>query len=66
MTNYKIELSPVDPTADVVEQKTGLTLYSKLPLNEARTLMRQLNGGRGFNGFTPEFFLGRLQITSPA
>lgn len=65
MTNYKMEVN-ADMTVSVVEQKTGLTLYSNLSAVEARSLMRQLNGGRGFNGFTPDFFMGRLQVTSAA
>lgn len=63
--NYKIEIG-TGMTAKVIEEKTGLVLYSDLPVGEARARMRQLNGGQGFNGFTPDFFLNRLQVTSAA
>lgn len=62
MSNYKIEINAIKQMADVIELKTGITIASELPVSEARARMRQLNGGRGFNGFTPDFFLNRLIV----
>ena len=42
----------------VVETKTSNTIYSG---QRSKEITNHLNGGGGFNGFTPEFFLNRLK-----
>lgn len=41
---------------NVVEKDTDLIVATRDTREEAKTLVRSLNLGGGFNGFTPEFF----------
>jgi hypothetical protein len=43
----------------VVENPTGNVMYAGSP-REGRPLVNKLNGGCGFNGFTPEFMFHRF------
>ena len=43
--------------ADVVEATTNQTIKSNIGLSKAKALVRHLNMGGGFDGFTPAFFL---------
>ena len=63
VTNYTAKLSlPAIHLADVLEVPTGLTIRSQVPVGEARELCRHLNFGGGFDGYTPSFFLQKLEI----
>lgn len=42
----------------VIETKTSNTIYTG---QESKSIYRHLNGGGGFCGFTPEFFLQRVK-----
>ena len=41
----------------VVETTTGQTIKSDISMSKAKVLVRHLNFGGGFDGFTPAFFL---------
>jgi hypothetical protein len=41
---------------DLVEIPTGITIKSSLKKEEAKSLLRHLNMGGGFDGATPTFF----------
>lgn len=43
---------------NIIETKTSNTIYSG---HDCKKLYRHLNGGGGFNGFTPDFFLNRIR-----
>lgn len=63
VTNYTAKLiAPAIHCADVVEVPTGLTIRSQVSVEEARALCRHLNFGGGFDGYTPSFFLQKLEI----
>ena len=63
VTNYTAKLiSPAIHLADVVEVPTGLTIRSQVSVDQARELCRHLNFGGGFDGYTPPFFLQKLEI----
>lgn len=49
-------------TYKVVEVPTGNIIKSDVPHKENRHMINFLNGGGGFNGWTPEFFLQRIPI----
>lgn len=53
---------------DVLETKTNYVVASNVPAyqNQAKNLCRRLNSGGGFNGFTPAFFLERLEVSAEA
>lgn len=58
VTNYTADImTPQIQFADVIEVPTGLVIKQQLSVPKARDLAWKLNHGRGFNGFTPEFFL---------
>ena len=42
---------------EIVESKTGHTLYSDKDHKKVRLMHKKLNGGTGFRGWTPNFFL---------
>jgi hypothetical protein len=46
---------------DLVEIPTGITIKSSLKKEEARVMLRQLNMGGAFDGFTPQFFCQSLK-----
>lgn len=46
----------------VVEEPTGNVMFTGSP-REARPLVNKLNGGCGFNGYTPEFMFHRFVVS---
>jgi hypothetical protein len=48
-------------TWDVVEIPTGISIKSSLKKEEAKSLLRHLNLGGGFDGYTPTFFCETLK-----
>lgn len=61
VTNYTAHIdSPQKLFADVLEVPTGLVIKQQIFAHKARDLAWKLNHGRGFNGFTPEFFLASI------
>jgi len=46
----------------ISESMTGITIKDDIPAAESKTLTSFLNGGGGFNGWTPEFFMGKLKV----
>lgn len=59
--NYKVDLQP-GPKCRVIEQPTGLVVANTNDPREAKKFANILNGGNGFNGFTPSFFLHRWRV----
>lgn len=51
----------VESGGDVLEVKTNQTVAQRLPMRKAKELCRHLNFGGGFDGFTPAFFLQRIE-----
>lgn len=47
-------------TCEVVENPTGLAIARGNNTRDAKQIANFLNGGNGFNGYTPQFFLSRL------
>lgn len=45
----------------VIEQPTGNVMFAGTP-REGRPLVNRLNGGCGFNGFTPSFMFNRFIV----
>lgn len=54
-----------DNSFKVVEVKNGEVkdILSNLQEEAAKFLSRSLNFGGGFDGFTPDFFLAKLEVT---
>jgi hypothetical protein len=48
-------------TWDVVEIPTGISIKTSLKKEEARAMLRHLNMGGAFDGFTPHFFCETLK-----
>lgn len=48
---------------DVVENTTNQVIKSGLSLQKAKEIVRHLNLGGGFDGFTPAFFLNKISPT---
>ena len=67
MVNYKVLNytahinSPSDVYADVVEVNTGHKIKTGMSVDKARDLCRGLNFGKGFDGWTPSFFLEKCE-----
>ena len=49
--------------ASVKENNTDSWIAVNIPLIEAKKLVRHLNLGGGFDGFTPAFFLNKISPT---
>lgn len=65
VTNYTADIkTPHIQFADVLEVPTNLVIGQQLSVPKARDLAWKLNHGRGFNGFTPSFFLARIRISN--
>jgi hypothetical protein len=47
-------------TWDLFETQTGLLIKTFLKKEEAKSMLRHLNTGGGFAGFTPQFFTNYL------
>ena len=43
-------------TSDLIEVPTGLVIKKAMKKDEGKSLLRHLNMGGGFDGFTPAFF----------
>jgi hypothetical protein len=43
-------------TSNLIEVHTGLVIKTSVKKDEGRSLLRHLNMGGGFDGFTPAFF----------
>ncbi len=62
LTNYTADIrTPHIQFADLVETTTNLTIAHGMAVPKARHLAKRLNSGGGFNGWTPAFFLEKLQ-----
>jgi len=48
-------------TWDLVEIQTGIPIKTSLKKEEARAMLRHLNMGGAFDGFTPQFFCQSLK-----
>mgnify|MGYP003348235490 CR=1 FL=1 len=57
--NYKIVTNP-GHFFDVVETKTSQIVYTSGVHSKAKELLRHLNFGGGFDGFTPSFMLKNI------
>lgn len=53
--NYKLT-NQRSIVADIHEVKTNQTIRYSVELSEARAILRHLNFGGGFDGWTPAFF----------
>lgn len=54
----------VERGGDILETKTDQIVKSGLGLRKAKELVRHLNFGGGFDGFTPNFFLQKIPRNS--
>lgn len=61
--NYKIE--EINSNFVVVETQTEQIVRAFNTRDKARKFMKFLNLGGAFDGWTPTFFLKRLNITNP-
>lgn len=58
LVNYQAHISsPQNQFADVLETATNQIIKEYMAVPKARELVRHLNMGGGFDGFTPAFFL---------
>ncbi len=62
MQNYRYEKMP-DRTFQVKEMKTEYIMSSGMEYQAAKDMAKRLNGGMGFGGWTPAFFLIRPEIS---
>lgn len=49
--------------ADIIETKTDQIVIKSMCMSKAKEMVRHLNFGGGFDGFTPEFFLAEREKT---
>lgn len=63
MTNYRYVKSDIVDRHDVLEIKTGHIIKSGLTHSAAKEITRKLNFGTGFDGWTPQFFLSKLELS---
>ena len=59
--NYKIKTSPSN-VFEVLETKTNQVIASFAEHKTAKELLRHLNLGGGFDGWTPSFILKTIKI----
>lgn len=60
--NYTADINAIHSVyADVVEVNTGHKIREGLSVDKARELCRGLNFGKGFDGWTPAFFLEKCE-----
>lgn len=64
MTNYRYDSEMIDNQKlwYVTERPTNHVIKSALTWEQASKLTKRLNGGGGFAGWTPTFFLARLEL----
>jgi hypothetical protein len=72
MVNYKIVNDKqlidigggyVEQGGDILETKTDQIVLSGLGMRKAKEMVRHLNFGGGFDGFTPSFFLAKTKFS---
>lgn len=61
--NYRYVKNSSDDLYSVHESKTGHTVKENMIRDQARELVRKLNFGGGFNGWTPQFFTNKIYQT---
>ena len=59
--NYKINATPTN-SFEVVETSTEQVVKTFITSKDAKKFMRSLNLGGGFDGWTPTFFLKKLNL----
>lgn len=59
MKNYRVDQKDKTVFA-VIEQPTGLEIKKFRESKEAHAFKKRLNGGAGFDGFTPPFILVKV------
>lgn len=47
--------------ADVIETKTNQIIATNISMPNAKAMVRHLNFGGGFDGFTPSFFIEKIK-----
>ncbi len=57
--NYVLDNGP-ESAYNIIETDTGLVIKLQARIDQARELVRALNAGSGFGGFTPPFFTERF------
>ena len=61
LVNYTAHIdAPSTHYADILETTTDQVIKSAMHVPAARELLRYLNMGGGFDGWTPAFFLERI------
>lgn len=53
----------VESACDILETKTDQIIAENVGTNTAKMMVRHLNLGGGFDGFTPAFFLARIPLS---
>ena len=66
MTNYRYVKSAIVDRHDILEVKTGHLIKTGLTHAVAKEMTRKLNFGSGFDGWTPEFFIKRIELPAQA
>ena len=75
MVNYKITnenqlidigAGYVERGGDILETKTNQIVKEGLGMRQAKEMVRHLNFGGGFDGWTPAFFLAKSEKYHPA
>lgn len=64
--NYKVSFGSTDTPWAVLEEPTGLLIEQFEDCRAAKIRANVLNGGSGFNGYTPPFILNRWVLPSKA
>jgi hypothetical protein len=59
---YKVDVRQ-GPKCSVIERPTGLVIAENACPRTAKRIANFLNGGNGFNGRTPRFFLNRWELS---
>lgn len=64
LVNYTAHIdTPQKLFCDVSEVTTGHIIESGLPIRDAKEYCRHLNFGGGFDGWTPAFFLQKMNYS---
>ena len=62
MMNYRYVRNAETNQYDIIETSTNNAIKRNLEFLDAKNLVRHLNFGGGFDGWTPNFFLKPLRI----
>jgi hypothetical protein len=63
--NYTADINtPHVQSADIQEKNTGHLILEDVLVGEAKKIVRHLNMGGGFDGWTPGFFLAKVPPVS--